>query len=60
MSNKPDEMLIQMPELLGLPWLMHAFTTRRGGVSAPPYDTLNMSFSRPDDPAAVLENRRRV
>ena len=29
-------------------------------MSAPPHATLNMSFSRPDDPAAVRENRRRV
>lgn len=53
-------MLVQIPQLLEIPWLIHAFTTRAGGVSAPPYDSLNMSFSRPDDPAAVLENRRRV
>lgn len=42
------------------PDLVHAVTTRAGGVSAAPYDSLNMSFSRPDDPAAVAENRRRV
>jgi YfiH family protein len=35
-------------------------TTRNGGVSAGPYATLNLSFSVGDDPAAVLENRRRV
>jgi polyphenol oxidase len=37
-----------------------AVTTRQGGVSAGPYDSLNLSFSVPDDPAAVRENRRRV
>ncbi len=42
------------------PNLVHAITTRAGGVSRPPYDALNMSFSRPDDPVAVRENRRRV
>lgn len=35
-------------------------TTRRGGVSSGPYATLNLSLSVGDDPAAVLENRRRV
>ena len=35
-------------------------TTRHGGVSTGPYATLNLSFSVGDDPAAVLENRRRV
>jgi polyphenol oxidase len=42
------------------PGLVHAVTTRHGGVSVAPHATLNMSFSRPDDPAAVVENRRRV
>lgn len=39
-----------------------AFTTRVGGVSRPPFDTLNVSFSRHahDDPAARQENRRRA
>lgn len=37
-----------------------AFTTRRGGVSAPPFDSLNTGRSTDDDPAAVAENRRRV
>ena len=35
-------------------------TTRAGGVSAGPYESLNMSLTVGDDPAAVLENRRRV
>jgi YfiH family protein len=42
------------------PDMVHAVTTRQGGVSEAPHDTLNMSFSRPDAPAAVRENRRRV
>jgi hypothetical protein len=42
------------------PDLVHAVTTRHGGVSDAAHATLNMSFSRPDDPAAVRENRRRV
>ena len=37
-----------------------AFTTREGGVSAPPYDSLNLGTHVGDDPAAVAENRRRV
>lgn len=34
-------------------------STRAGGVSAPPFDTLNLGRSTGDDPAAVAENRRR-
>lgn len=35
-------------------------TTRAGGVSRPPYDTLNLGYGVPDDPEAVRENRSRV
>jgi len=35
-------------------------TTRSGGVSSGPYATLNLSLSVGDDPARVLENRRRL
>ncbi|HZP12731.1 MAG TPA: peptidoglycan editing factor PgeF [Nevskiaceae bacterium] len=37
-----------------------ASTTRTGGVSIAPFDTLNLGKSSGDDPAAVDENRRRV
>jgi polyphenol oxidase len=37
-----------------------AVTARDGGVSSGPYATLNLSLSVGDDPAAVLENRRRL
>jgi YfiH family protein len=36
------------------------FTDRRGGVSAPPYDTNDLADHVGDDPVAVLENRARV
>ena len=36
------------------------FSTRRGGVSRPPLDTLNLSYGVHDDPEAVTENRRRM
>jgi YfiH family protein len=50
----------QIPELAGLEWLRHAFLTRRGGVSHPPYDSLNISFSNGDREEHVLHNRSRV
>jgi hypothetical protein len=37
-----------------------AFTTRLGGVSRPPYDTMNLGRSSADRPEAVAENRHRV
>lgn len=36
------------------------FFTRRGGVSAPPYDSLNVSTAVGDAPEAVAENRARI
>jgi len=36
-----------------------AVSTRKGGVSKPPYESANMGLHVGDDPAAVLENRRR-
>ncbi|KAA5802247.1 peptidoglycan editing factor PgeF [Alkalicaulis satelles] len=42
------------------PGLIHAFTTRTGGVSEGPYASLNLSWSRGDDKARVEENRQRV
>jgi polyphenol oxidase len=51
----------------GVRWLeatMHgahaAFTTRQGGVSEPPFDSLNLGVLTDDDEAAVRENRRRL
>ena len=37
-----------------------AVTARDGGVSSGPYATLNLSLTVDDDPARVLENRRRL
>ncbi|HTQ92148.1 MAG TPA: peptidoglycan editing factor PgeF [Streptosporangiaceae bacterium] len=37
-----------------------AVTARSGGVSAGPYQSLNLSLSMADDPGCVLENRRRL
>ncbi len=39
---------------------VHGFTTRAGGVSAPPFDTLNLGGKWGDNPAHVAENRRRL
>lgn len=36
------------------------FTTRRGGTSRAPYDSLNLGRSTEDDPAAVTANRERL
>jgi len=45
---------------IDLPGARVMFTTRRGGASKPPYDTLNLGLLTDDDPAAVSENRDRL
>ena len=37
-----------------------AFSTRLGGASAPPFDSLNLGLLTEDESAAVAENRRRI
>lgn len=50
---------VQAAGLRELRGIVHAFSTRQGGVSRPPFATLNLGQSVGDDPAAVEENRRR-
>lgn len=42
------------------PSLVHAIFTRLGGVSLPPYASLNLGHTVGDDPAAVAANHNRV
>ena len=44
----------------GEPFLVHAILSRLGGVSLPPFATLNLSQVVGDDPAAVAANYERV
>ncbi|HCW50869.1 MAG TPA: hypothetical protein DGR79_02195, partial [Clostridiales bacterium] len=48
------------PVEAALPGTLAVFSTRRGGVSRPPWDEMNASYSVGDDPEAVAENRRRL
>lgn len=44
----------------GVPGARLAFSTRRGGASTPPFDSLNLGRSTEDRPEAVAENRSRL
>lgn len=46
------------PEWPAPPRVRALMTTRHGGVSPPPYDSLNLAGHVGDDPQAVAENRR--
>ena len=47
------------PDWPAVPGVQAAFSTRAGGVSTAPFDTLNLGVGVGDDPAAVAENRAR-
>jgi YfiH family protein len=53
---------VSAPLLLELPWSgrgLGGFTsTRQGGLSSAPFDSLNLGLNTLDSPARVLENRR--
>lgn len=52
--------LLRPDRLNALSGIVAGFSTRRGGVSAPPYTSLNVGLHTDDDPAAVRTNRRRL
>lgn len=45
--------------LLGLPWLNQGFSTRSGGYSTGPYNSLNLGTATGDDPETVRANRKK-
>ena len=55
-----DLPLYQAKTMAWLPRIVQGFTTRRGGVGVPPYDTLNLGAHVGDTPQAVEANRQRV
>ena len=50
----------EIPETEELGWVRHAFLTRQGGVSVPPYDSLNVSDKNGDREDFVSENKNRI
>jgi len=50
---------LESAQLASLPWLVHAFSTRAGGVSRPPRAGLNLGFTASDQRERVEQNRRR-
>lgn len=56
----PDDSLIRLPGLGRAADLAHGFTTRLGGLSRPPHDSLNLSLSTGDDETVVAANLDRL
>ena len=59
-EHRADELLWFADDAVAGQGVMVAFTARLGGVSRPPYDTLNLAVRVGDERADVLENRRRA
>lgn len=51
--------MIRKSQLLGREGFRHGFSTRHGGVSEAPFDTMNLARAVGDDPSRVEENYRR-
>jgi len=52
--------VLEFPLLESTGIVAHCFTTRMGGVSTGIFESMNLSFTRGDNPEAVLENYRRI
>ena len=50
----------EIPEFVKFGWIRHAFLTRRGGVSLPPYDSLNLSDKNGDRKELVFRNENLI
>jgi hypothetical protein len=59
-ASKPSLQILQTPAFSKLPWLIHAFSTRPGGISPLENEkVLNLGFTDWDTRENVQENRRR-
>lgn len=70
-AKKTEETVLELLERNEVPFFVfpalentgmvrHGFSTRLGGVSQGEFSTMNLSFTRGDDPAAVQENYGRM
>lgn len=57
-DNSGGIITLNAPGLLRTGGIKHGFTSRIGGISPKPFDSLNFSFNRADDPENVRKNYR--
>ena len=50
----------EIPQMTKISWIHHGFLTRLGGVSSPPFESLNLSDSNGDREENVQKNKQRV
>ncbi|OGP89463.1 MAG: hypothetical protein A2157_13470 [Deltaproteobacteria bacterium RBG_16_47_11] len=51
---------IEIPEMAHIEWIQHGFLTRRGGISLPPFDSLNFSKNTGDLEDHVSKNKNLI
>jgi len=56
LKTKNNLPYFESPEIAKLEWVQHAFLTRQGGKSLPPYDSLNLSDKNGDPKELVTKN----
>src|SRR4030042_6810039 len=56
LKTKNNLPYFENPEVAKLEWVQHAFLTRQGGVSFPPYNSLNLSDKNGDQKEFVSKN----
>ena len=60
LKTKNNLSYFEIPELANIGWVRHAFLTRQGGTSLPPYDSLNLSDKNGDREEFVSKNRKAI
>jgi YfiH family protein len=50
----------EIPEIAKFKWVRHAFLTRQGGMTLPPFDSLNISENNGDRKEHVYQNQDRI
>jgi len=59
-KTKTSLSYFQSQDIVELGWVQHAFLTRQGGVSLPPYDSLNLSDKNGDHKECVSTNKNLI
>jgi len=60
LKTKSNLAFFEIPEFAKIGWVQHAFLTRKGGISPPPYHTLNLSNENGDREEHVIQNKNRI
>lgn len=60
LQRKGEVSFITFPALEDINFIRHGFSTREGGVSKDFLGTMNLSYTRGDDPECVDENYKRI